>query len=312
MEVSRGRAKRHVRRQLRRGEHGRHHGQAEAQRADESPRPAALSAHSTPFTCGMPASGCPPPTLTSTRGLRQILRRHLERHLAALTRLQADSLEAAQAADRGAVTRPARHVHLHDLVAVARRRVLHRGADLGARRRSLRAQIGVGETGVAQAEAEGVERRAAEVAVRASLHRVVRERRQLIRARVEGHGQTARRVVRARQRVGKRRARLLAAVPRRQHRGGVLGRVVRRDRAAAGQHDDHGLARRDGGLDQGLLRLGQFQGRAVAAGEAGDVQPSHLLAFQVRAQAHADDRDVRVLHECARPRPERRRSAAPN
>ena len=31
--------------------------------------------------------------------------------------------------------------------------------------------------------------------------------------------------------------------------------------------------------------------------EAGDVQPAHLLAFQVRAQAHADDRDVGVLHE---------------
>src|SRR5947207_7432228 len=203
-----------------------------------------------------------------------------------------NTLEAAQVllVSRDAAHKVAR-VELHDLVALARARVLHVEADRDvAARRLLRradAKVAVSERGVAQAVAEVVER-----AVHARLLALplcVGLRREVVRylprGLREGDRELAARVVVAEENVGDGGAALRAGEPGFEYAGDVLVHPVDAHGPPVDEDDDHGLARRVDGLHQLQLPARQFEARAARA----------LADGLRRPVAEDDDRNVRVL-----------------
>ncbi len=82
------------------------------------------------------------------------------------------------------------------------------------------------------------------------------------------------------------------------------------ERAAAGEHDDQRLAGGLQGLEQVALDPGQADVGAIAAGEAFQLD-GHLLAFELRGEAHERDHHVGLLRGCdGLVRRARRREAA--
>ena len=71
-------------------------------------------------------------------------------------------------------------------------------------------------------------------------------------------------------------------------------RPVDRERAAVLQDDDERLAGGGEGFEQLLLRGGQIDGGAVAAGEAFELD-GHLFAFERGREADEGDGDVGLL-----------------
>src|ERR1039458_7026626 len=187
--------------------------------------------------------------------LREIFGGDGELHRAGFAGTQMDPLESAQVPDGIVRRRAPAQVQLHHLVALARGNVLHAHRYHPAFHGPARTQPGVLKRRVTQAETETEERLALEVAIRPALHRVIVERGQLLHAAIERHRETARGIVYPGERLGDGRSNLFAAVPRFQYGHGMFGGEVRGQRAAAGQHDNHRLARGDGRLDQLLLRL---------------------------------------------------------
>src|ERR1035441_9302861 len=139
-----------------------------------------------------------------------------------------DALEAAEIADRSFFSGAAADVQLHYFMAIHLRRVLDRRANLSALRHAPGAQARIPERRVAQSEAERVEGLAFEIAVGVALHVVVGELGKLAGALVERYGETARRVVRARQRFRDGCAGFFSAVPGGENRGRMLRGVVYR------------------------------------------------------------------------------------
>src|SRR5271155_2976484 len=90
-------------------------------------------------------------------------------------------------------------------------------------------EVAIGEGGVAEAVAEGVERLAGEKAVSAAFHAVVVKRREIGSGFVEGDGEAAGGVVVAEQDIGDGRASSLAGIPGFDNRGDVLGGPVDAD-----------------------------------------------------------------------------------
>src|SRR5256714_8399729 len=196
-----------------------------------------------------------------------------------------NTLEAAQVL---LVSRDAAHyvagVELHDLVALARARVLHVEADRDvAARRLLRradAKVAVSERRVAQAVAEVIERavdaRLLALPLRVGLRREVV--RYLPRGLREGDGQLAARIVVAEENVGDGSAALRSGEPGFDDAGDILVHPVDAHGPPVDENYDHGLARRVDGLHQLQLTARQIQARARRA-----------LADGLRRQVAEDD-----------------------
>src|SRR5207237_7727877 len=162
-----------------------------------------------------------------------------------------NTLEAAQVllVSRDAAHKVAR-VELHDLVALARARVLQVEADRDvAARRLLRradAKVAVSESGVAQAVAEIVERavdaRLLALPLRVGLRREVV--RYLPGGLRERDGELAARIVVAEENVGDGRSALRAGKPGLDDAGDVLVHPVDAHWSPVDEDDDRGLARR--------------------------------------------------------------------
>ncbi|EGY01295.1 hypothetical protein AZA_88786 [Nitrospirillum viridazoti Y2] len=208
--------------------------------------------------------------------------------LLALTRRQVDAGEGAQGPDGGARNPRETQVQLHHLIPRHRAGVAHLGIHAQRLARLQRGgrqdRRGIGEGGVAQAMAEGVQRFASEVAVGPPLHAVILERRQAVHARVEGHRQAAGGVVDARQGLADGHAALLPGVPGVDDGVDMGGGPVHRQGRAVHQHQGHGLARGLDRLQQALLLRRHVQAGAVAALEAGNGH-RHLLALKRRTDA---------------------------
>ncbi len=193
-----------------------------------------------------------------------------------------NALEADELSDGCLVAARLREVELCDFVAGEVAVVAEVGFDgdvvagVNGRRH---VETAVGEGGVAEAVAEGVERLAGEVAVGAALHGVVVEGRELLERGVEGEREAACGVVVAGESFGDGGAACFAGIPGFEDGGGVLLRPVDRERAAVLQHDDERLAGGSDCFEKLLLRGGQVDAGAVAAGEAFEVY-GHLLAFE--------------------------------
>ena len=127
----------------------------------------------------------------------------------------------------------------------------------------------VGELGIAEAEAERIDRLALEVAVGTAFHAVIAERRQVGHAAVESQRQAPARIGLAAEHVGNGEAAGLARIPRFENRRGVLLAPRQVDRAAVHGHHDQRLAGGLGLLEHGDLVGRQVQRGLVAAGEAG-------------------------------------------
>src|SRR2546423_9588929 len=208
-----------------------------------------------------------------------------------------NTLEAAQVL---LVSRDAAHevarVELHDLVALARARVLQVEADRDvAARRLLRradAKVAISERRVAQAVAEIIERtidaRLLALPLRVGLRgEVVRYLPGGLR---KSDGQFAARIVVAEENVGDGSAALRAGKPGLDDAGDVLVHPVDAHGSPVDEDDDRGLARRVDGLHQLHLPARKIETRAGRA-----------LAAGLRRQVGEDDYDrVRVLRNLDR------------
>src|ERR1039457_2375648 len=125
---------------------------------------------------------------------------------------QMDALESAELAH--GVVRPAGAggIKLDHFVALAGGRVPDVDGNLRAAGRALGVKGGIVELGVGEAEAERVKRVALEIAVRAALHGIVFEGRQLFGTAIKSDGQAAGRVVDAGQGLGDGGAGFFASV----------------------------------------------------------------------------------------------------
>ncbi len=126
-------------------------------------------------------------------------------------------------------------------------------------------EFAVGECGVTEAVAEGIERSALEVAVGAALHRVILEGRQLAYVLVKGDGEAAGGIVLAGESLGHGRAALFARIPGFEDGVGVVLGPVDAERAAVGEDNHQRLAGGGHSFKQFLLGLGQVDAGAVAA-----------------------------------------------
>src|SRR5208282_5524285 len=164
-----------------------------------------------------------------------------------------------------------RKVELRHFVARYTSRVLdvHRDSDLvsGFHICVIDAWLFGGERCVAQAEAEGIERRAIEVAIRAFGHGVVIERRKLIDGFVECYRQAARWTEISRKRFGDRRSALSARIPRFKNcwNIGVAVGPIDGERAAIRKNEDRGFADGGNSFKELFLRNGQIDACAIAA-----------------------------------------------
>src|SRR6185369_17354601 len=120
---------------------------------------------------------------------------------------------------------------------------------------------------VAQTIAKRIQRRALEIPVRPSIHRVASERRKLRNRTVERHWQATGWVVLARQHLRNGRAAFFSWIPRLQHRTSMFLRPVGCNRTSISEHDDQRLARRCKCLQHVLLGFRQVEVYTIAAEE---------------------------------------------
>ena len=184
-------------------------------------------------------------------------------------------------------------VQLHDLISRSRadildeQRRLYRAVRCDAR--PIQLQTGVCEARVGQPVSERIERLAREVSIRAALHGVVVERRQLFVLLVEGDRQAPRRTHVAEQDVGDCSAAALPRIPRENDGRQLRLRPIDGKRRARREHQYDGLARCVQRFEKLALAGRQAQIGAVAAGEA-RIAHFHFLAFDVAGQS-ADEHD---------------------
>ena len=107
-------------------------------------------------------------------------------------------------------------------------------------------------------------------------------------------GQAAGGIVVAGEGFGDGGAAFFAGIPGFEDGGGVLLRPVDGEGAAVLQNDDERLAGGGDGFEKLLLRGGQVDAGAVAAGEAFEVD-GHLLAFELGREADEGDGHVGLL-----------------
>ncbi len=214
-----------------------------------------------------------------------------------LAGLQGDALEALQLL-LGPLHRRTQvfHVELHHLVARAVAGVGHVEAhgQFAVRRKVLdaQAQVAVGKRGVAQAEAERVQRLTLEIHIRPPVAQiVVQARRQLLDAVGPRLHQPAAGIDVAKEHVGQRVAQLLAVVRHVDNSRHVALCPRDGEGEAADQHDDGVRVGAVDLLDQFLLL--QDDGAAVhgllAVARRGALGPAGVAGGMV---AHADDSDV--------------------
>src|SRR6185437_10573606 len=205
-----------------------------------------------------------------------------------------NTLEADQLADRRLIAAGLGEVELGDFVAGEVAVVAKVGFD-GDAVADVNAggdmETAVGEAGVAEAIAEGVERLAGEVAVGAALHGVVVEGWELRKRGVEGEWEAAGRVVVAGEGFGDCGAAGFAGIPGFENGGGVLLRPVDSECAAVLQNDDERLAGGGDGFEKLLLHGGQLDAGTVAAGEAFEMH-GHLFTFKGGSEADEGDGQV--------------------
>ncbi len=103
-------------------------------------------------------------------------------------------------------------------------------------------EIAIRESCIAETVAEGIERLALEIAIRAAIHGVVFEVGQLAHVFVERDGETAGGVVFAGEGVSYGRAALFAGIPRIEDRVNMLAGPVHCERAPVGENQHDGLA----------------------------------------------------------------------
>ena len=151
--------------------------------------------------------------------------------------------------------------------------------------------VGVGEGGVGEAEAEGVEGMFVEVAVGAVGHVVVGVGRELGDGLVEGDGETAGGIVIAGENIGDGGAAFFAGIPGFENRGGVIVGPIDGERGAGGEDDDERLAGGGDGFEKLLLRGGKRDVGAIAAEEAG-IAGFGFFAFELRGDADDGDDDI--------------------
>ena len=117
-------------------------------------------------------------------------------------------------------------------------------------------EIAIGEGGVTEAVAEGVEGSAFIVAIGAVLHRIFGERGKVVEAGVEGEGEAAGGIVPAAEGLGDGSATFFAGIPGFEDGGGVLLGPVDGDGAAVHEDNDEGFTCGCDGLEELLLGSG--------------------------------------------------------
>ena len=151
--------------------------------------------------------------------------------------------------------------------------------------------IGVGENGIGEAEAEGVEGSFVQVAIGAVEHGIVGERRELGYGFIESDGKTAGGIVVAGENIGHGGAAFFAGIPGFENGSGVIVGPIDGEGGAAGEDDDQRLAGSGEGLEKLLLRSGQSDVGPITAEEAG-VAVLGLFAFELCGDADDGDDDI--------------------